>query len=192
MRTARTYCAHCNKQLKRRQIKDDQKYCSRACMRAESLAGKAVSIPRGTLYQAHREGRVREREGEVLILSRRRCAGCGQARGIRGSAKLCQVCQLDSAWCSRGQHVVHKSEMPPGDSAACYEHAKAHAQGRNVIQIPAGWVPLKVAADRMGYTSQHLCEAIARGWMRGKVQKIGGRYFIVDWATYPVWEWALV
>lgn len=188
----RTTCAHCTAPLNRRQQKDGQRFCSRACLRAESLIGKAesVGIPRGTLYQANREGRVIDWHGEIKIRARRRCAGCGQMRGIKGSAKLCTVCTQDSAWCSQGQHAVPKYAMAPGDTR-CRECAEERGKANNKIQVPPGYVPLKVAAARMGYTAQTLHDALQRGWMDGQWVMIGNRIFIVDQPTYAPWEWAL-
>lgn len=181
MTTHRTTCAHCGRELTKKQRWHQQDHCSRVCWRAASLKGRAesVGLPATKVWRAKHSGRLIDHGDALVVTTKRACAECGQRRNIRAKHRLCDVCQaLGYRWCMNGQHTYQ------GTACRC-------PRQRNRLAPPHGYVWISVAAKRMGYSVTPVWRAIQRGWMAGKVLKVGPRWCIVDWPRYPVWEWAV-
>lgn len=198
--THRTTCTHCGAALNRRQQNRNGKYCSRACCFADSIKQRAESVGMSPAraWMAKQRGCLIDHGDQLIVTARRACVECGSRRNLTRNSKVCELCQsLGYRWCRRGKHVATLAEMANGAAecrvcrnAEIAERRKRKRLAKNGAP-PAGSVPIKVAAARMGYSVATVLKAIQRGWMREHVTRVGNQLWIVDMPRYPLWDWAL-
>jgi hypothetical protein len=158
---------------------------------------KTTRTERAAFLGIHRvTHRIAEREGRLALIgdtervyARRRCAWCEQARNIRGSGKLCDVCFADGyRWCVVKHHVVPVADYQESHSACgvCQRHENKRYCG---TLPPDGYIKLSIVAARLHFHTETLIKAIKRGWMAGHVwQRVaGGTWYIEDRERYELW-----
>jgi len=197
----RTTCAHCTQPLSPRQQRRKGRYCSRRCCFANSLKQRAESVGMSParVWMAKQRGCLIDRGDAPIVTARRCCVECGSRRNLTRNSKLCTVCQsLGYRWCRRGKHTATLAEMcrtaPECRTCRTADIAERRKRKRlaRIGAPPVGSVPIKVCAQRMGYSVPAVLKAIKRGWMADEVTRVGNQLWIVDQPTYAPWSWALV
>jgi hypothetical protein len=99
------------------------------------------------------------------------CARCLRESGRVSSARLCVACRaLGWRWCSAGQHVVRR--VVSGRCPAC-----GRARMRKAPP-PAGYLPVKEAARRLGYSATHLTRLAQWGRVRAFQRTKRGPWYV--------------
>ena len=117
-----------------------------------------------------------------------------EPRNRRTRAKLCNDCRANGwRWCTIGKHVIRHDVYLRKRYAchACYladDLRRRHIAAGRQPTPPAGYIPLAVAADRVGFCRTWLAACLkdgswpVTGWQRCE----RGRWYVEDRAVYPL------